>query len=288
METNIISESLNSWIQITWFEKYIEQMSSMTLQYLPKIIGAIIVIWIGFKIANFSCKLVRKLLSHEQIDTTVEKFIGNLVSIILKSLVLIAAAWMVWVQTASFIALLGAAGLAIGLSLSGTLSNFSSWIVILIFRNYKIWDWVEISWYFWKVVDISIFFTNVLTWDGRNILIPNTEAISGSIVNYTQEDLKRLDIDVGIGYSDSIDKAREVMVEIWKKNIKILNDHNISVIVQEMWDNAVILQFRGWTKMDNYLPVRAEITEEIKKQFDKQWISFPFPQRDVHLYKTDK
>ena len=286
------SENNNNQIDvlpsINELDTHIDLVSQMAISYIPRIVWALLVVWIGFKISNGIVKLLRKVLSAEKIDTTVEKFLWNLATFLLKWIVIIAAAGMIWVQTASFIALLWAIGLAIGLSLSGTLWNFASGLVILLFKTYRVWDWVEISDHFGKVIDISIFFTDVRTVDGRDVIIPNSEATSTSMINYSLEDKKRLDIDIGISYSDSIDKARDIMIEIWKSHDKILMSEPMNVVVVEMADNSVILQFRAWVRMDDYIASQFAIREQIKKEFDAKWVTFPFPQRDVYMYDMGK
>ncbi len=256
------------------------------LKYTPKIIGAIAVLWIGFKVANLWEKMIEKILKKQKMELTIRKFLGSLLKNTLRAIIFIAAIGMLGVQTSSFVALFATVGIAIGMALSGTLSHFASGIMILLFKPYKVWDLVETSGHFWKVSEVQIFNTILKTIDAKTIIIPNSDAIGGSIVNFSMEEKRRIDLDVGISYSDSIDKAREVMQAIAKSEERILDKEWVTIVVKELWDNAVIFAFRVWVNTPDYWDARFHLIETIKKEFDTAGISFPFPQRDVHIHNV--
>ena len=268
--------------------KYIDFAVAWTLSYMPKILWALIALWIGFKIANMLWKMVDKVLKSKQIDPTVEAFLVSLLRNILKALVFVAAVGILWVETSSFVAMFAAVGLAIGMALSGTLSHFASGIMILLFKPYKVGDVIETAGHTGKVSEVQIFNTVLETPQGRTIIIPNSEAIWSSIVNMSTVDKKRVDLLVGISYSDSIDTAREVLHKIADWEDMVLHDEWVTIWVHELWDNAIILAFRVWVKSEDALWAPLILNETIKKEFDATngKLNFPFPQRDVHLYNS--
>lgn len=269
-------------------QPYIDFGITGVMAYVPKIFGALVVLWIGFKIANGLGKLLTKALDAKKIDPTIEAFLVSLIKNILKAWVFIAAIGILWVQTTAFVAAFAAVGLAIGMALSGTLGHFASGIMILLFKPYKVGDLIETSGHFWVVKEVQIFNTILTTIDAKTIIIPNSDAIGGSIVNYSIEAKKRIDLDVGISYSDNIDTARKVLQEVAKKDARVLHDDEVSVFVKSLGDSAVIMCLRVWVKSEDYWPALADLTEETKKAFDatKGELNFPFPQRDVHIHNA--
>lgn len=269
-------------------EKYIDLATTWALSYMPKVLWAIAVIWIGFRLVNLLGKIIDKALKLKKIDETVEKFLVNLIKNILKALVFVAAIGIIWVETSSFVAMFAAVGLAVGMALSGTLSHFASGIMILLFKPYKVGDMIETAGHFGKVKEVQIFNTILETVDAKTIIIPNSHAIGSSIINLSMVNKKRVDIDVGISYSDSIDFAREVMHKVADANEMVLHDEGVTIAVKELGDNAVIFTFRTWVKTEDYWAAFFGLTEEVKKAFDatKGKLNFPFPQRDVHMYNA--
>lgn len=267
-------------------QKYMDIATSGVLSYMPKVIGALLVLWIGFKIANMIAKGIDKVLARKKIDPTVEAFLVSLLRNILKALVFVAAIWVLGVETSSFVAMFAAVGLAIGMALSGTLGHFASGVMILLFKPYKVGDFIETAGHIGVVKEVQIFNTILTTVDAKTIIIPNSSAIGGSIVNYSMEDKKRVDLDVGIAYGDSIDLAREVMQKIADNDERVLHDEGVTIAVKTLGDNAVIFTFRVWVKTADYWGAYFDLTEKVKKEFDATngKLNFPFPQRDVHLY----
>ena len=269
-------------------QKYIDLATTGILSYMPKVLWALLVIWIGFKVVNMIGELIDRALKLKKIDETVEAFLVSLIKNILKALIFVAAIGIIGVETSSFVAMFAAIGLAVGMALSGTLSHFASGIMILLFKPYKVGDMIETAGHFWKVKEVQIFNTILETVDARTIIIPNSEAIGSSIINLSMVNKKRVDISVGISYSDSIDKAREVLHKVADANDMVLHDEWVTIGITELWDNAVIFTFRVWVKTADYWAAFFALNEEVKKAFDATngELNFPFPQRDVHMYNA--
>lgn len=272
----------------TNIQSYYDLLASFAITYIPSILGAIVVLYVWFKVSNVIANKLERYFEKADFDPTVERFIVNILKVALKVMVLVAVVWILWVQTSSFVALFAAAGFALWGALSGTLGHFASGIVILWFRPFKIWDLVEIQWHTGTVIDISIFSTKIQTVDTKIVIVPNSDAISWSLVNYSMKEERQIDMPVGIWYTDDIDYAREVLTKIATDNDKaiITEDKPVKVIVKELWDNAVTLALRVWTTTDDYWAMKWELVETVKKEFDKTKgkLNFPFPQRDIHHY----
>ncbi len=275
-------ESLNSEQMNILFEKLVDYSAVI----VPKILWAILVLWIGFKIVNMINRGVHKIMDKNNWDPMLESFLSSLISILLKVMVIISAAGIIWVQTSSFVAMLAAAGLAIGMALSGTLQNFAGWVMILMFKPYKIWDYIEAGGYSGSVSQIHIFNTILLTPDKKTVIIPNSDISNSAMTNYSSEPVRRLDMQVWISYSDDIDLAKDTLLELAKADSRVMQDKDITIVVDSLWDSAVIINFRFFLKSSDYWPTKWEMTEKIKKTFDKKGLNFPFPQRDVHTYQA--
>ena len=275
---------INAFFWNTDLSKYVDLVINWVLNYAPKILWALLVLWIWFKIVNVVKKFILKIMDKQKIDPMLKGFLSSILSIILKTLVFISAAGILWVETSSFVAMLAAAGLAVGLALKGTLQNFASWVMLLLFKPFEIGDFVEAAGHGGKISKIEIFNTVMLTGDKKTIIIPNSEITSNSMVNYSKQPKRRVDLDVWIAYTDSIDTAREVLQEIAKNEQRISPNDEVVIWVKELWADAVILTFRTFVKSDDYWDVFFSLNETIKKEFDKNGLNFPYPQRDVHLY----
>jgi len=232
-------------------------------------------------------KMITKALDKADIDSTISTFLTGLLKNIFKALVVVAAVWVLGVQTTSFVAIFAATGLAIGMALSGTLGHFASGIMILLFKPYKVGDVITTAGHSWSVVEVQIFNTILQTPQGQTIIIPNSEAIGSSIVNMSTVEKKRVDLVVGISYSDSVDLAKETLEKIAKDSDIVLHDEGYTIWVCELADSAVNIAFRVWVKSDDYLPAHLVLTEAVKETFDKvDGLNFPFPQRDVHMFNA--
>jgi len=212
-------------------------------------------------------------------------FGGGSTYIALLAFVVVAALGQLGIQTTSFIAILGAAGLAIGLALQGSLANFAAGFLMIIFRPFNVGDYIEGAGMEGTVEQIQIFTTTLVTLDNKTVIIPNAKLTDDNIVNYTVKGIRRVDLVFGIGYGDDIDKARQVIDDVLGKDKRILNDPAIQISVAELGDSSVNFVVRPWVKCDDYWDVYMDTTENIKKGFDAGGINIPFPQRDVHLYQ---
>ena len=274
-------ESIDSEVALDLMNKFID----WSAVFVPKLIWALLVIWIWFKIVSMINRWIEKVMEANDWDPMLESFITSLIAIVLKIMVFISAAWILWVQTSSFVAILAAAGLAIGMALSGTLQNFAGWVMILMFKPYKIWDFIEAGWHSGSVKEIHIFNTILLSGDRKKIIIPNSDISNSSMINYSTEKKRRVDLQVWVSYSDDIDLVKTTLKEIAEADSRIIQKEGLTIAVAELWDNAVIFNYRFFVKSADYWSVRWDILENVKKIFDQKWLNFPFPQRDVHLYK---
>ena len=264
--------------------KYIDIAVEWVMTYTPKLIGALLTLWIGFKIINFVIKIADKAMGKARIDRALKKFVESIISAVLKVLLILTAAGMLGIQTTSFIAILGAAGLAIGMALSWTLQNFAGWVMILLFKPFKIWDFIEVWSHGWTVNEIQIFNTYLLTADKRTIIIPNSEISGKTLTNYTTVGKRLVEFVIGVSYDSDIDLVRETLTEIAKNEKKVIKKEWIDIFLAELADSAVVFKMRVTVKTPNYWPVYFSMLEDIKKTFDEKGISFPFPQRDVHIF----
>jgi len=254
------------------------------LSYTPKIFGSIILVYVWFKVWNMVWKMIHRVFDDHGMDQTVVTFISSFLKNIIKILVLVAAVWILWVETTSFVAAFAAMWLAIGMALSGTLWNFASGLVILMLKPYKVGDFVEIWEHSWHVKQVEIFNTYLRTQQYKTIIIPNSIAIENSITNYTIEKKKRIDLTIWIWYWDNIDTAREIISKVLKKSSIVIQKEWFTIGIQELWDSSVNFTVRYWVKSTDYFTGGFDVTENIKKEFDLGWVSIPFPQRDIHIF----
>jgi small conductance mechanosensitive channel len=253
--------------------------------YGMKVIGAIVIFVVGRWVVKGITRLIKRMMEKSKTDKTLVAFVGNLSYVALLAFVIIAALNQLGIQTASFIAVLGAAGLAIGLALQGSLSNFAAGVLMIIFKPFKVGDYIEGAGTAGIVEEIQIFTTQLATPDNKTIIIPNSKMTGDNIINYSTKGTRRVDLVFGIGYGDDIDKARQIIMKAIGQDARVLKDPEPVVVVSELADSSVNLTVRAWTKIEDYWGFYFETTEKIKKQFDAQGIRIPFPQRDVHLYE---
>ncbi len=262
---------------------YLEQITQMAIDFAPKLAGAIIVLIVGFWLANVISRVVYKRMAKSDMDEAIRNFLRSLISVLLKVMVVFSAAGIVGVETASFIAVLAAAGFAIGLALQGSLGNFAAGVLVLLFKPYKIGDFISAQGYSGTVKEIQIFNTILTALDNRIIIIPNGAIISGPIENITVNPERQLDLTFGIGYSDDIDKAKTILENEIKNCPGYLEDHGYKIMVKELADSSVNFAVRFWTKTEDYWTAFFHMQEYVKKAFDNQGVSIPFPQMDVHV-----
>lgn len=253
--------------------------------YAPSFLLALFTLAVGlWLIARFT-RVLFKRLSKRNYDPTVLKFTKNLVSVGLKVLLLVSVASMVGISTTSFIAVLGAAGLAIGLALQGSLANFAGGILILIFKPYELGDFIEAQGVSGTVAEIQIFNTILVTPQKQRIILPNGAVSNGTITNYSAEGIARADVSVGISYNDDIDKAKSIVMDILKSHPLVLDDPQPSVVLTELADSSLNLSVRPFTLTADKWTVHEDVMISIKKAFDENDIEIPFPQSDVHYHQ---
>ena len=246
---------------------------------------AALVFVVGRLIIGIINKLVAKLLSRRHIDASVQSFLRSLVKIMLTVLLIISVIGALGVNTTSFAALLASAGVAIGMALSGNLQNFAGGLVILLFKPYRVGDWIEVQGVQGKVQEIQIFHTLLLQADNKVVFIPNGSMSTAVVVNYTRTDTRRVEWTVGIDYGESVDKAKDVILNTIKADQRIQTDPEPAVLVSPLADSSVNLTVRVWVKNDDYWPVFHDIYNQIYDQFNAAGISIPFPQQTVHIVK---
>lgn len=262
-----------------------EQLTNVVYTYGPKLVGAIIVWIIGGYIIKVLIRSFSKMLEKRDTDASLKPFLLSLVSMLLKTMLVISVLGMLGVEMTSFIAILGAAGLAVGMALSGTLQNFAGGVIILLFKPFKVGDYIEAQGYAGVIKEIQIFNTIMLTVDNKTVILPNGSLSTNSMVNYSAEPQRRVDFTFGIAYGDSVDKARKILLELFKADKRILTDPASFVGLKEMADSSVNLTARVWVKSEDYWGVFFDINEKTYNAFNAEGISIPFPQMDVHLQK---
>lgn len=261
------------------------QAMSLVMTYAPKVVLAIVTLIVGLWLINRFVNVLDNKLGKK--DPTLNKFLCGLLSVILKILLLISVASMVGIATTSFIAIVGAAGLAVGLALQGSLANFAGGVLILIFKPFKVGDVIDAQGYLGSVREISILYTIVDTFDNRRIVIPNGQLANASLTNLSAYETRRCDMSFGIGYGDDIDKAKAVCKRLIEEDERALKDPEPLIVVGALGESSVDLTVRAWTKSTDLWPFYWDMHEKVKKAFDAEGISIPFPQRDVHMIKTD-
>ncbi len=266
-------------------EQIIKEIEPLVTIYGLKIVGAIVTLIIGVWIAKLLARTLGKVLRRREVDETLIKFAVSLVRIGLITFVMISAAAQLGIQTASFIAVIGAAGLAIGFALQGSLSNFASGVMLIIFKPIKVGNYIEGGGVAGSVESVGIFVTTLVTPDNRVIYVPNSNITGNNIVNNSVKDTRRVDMVFGIGYSDDIDKAKSVIQSMIDSDSRVLKDPAPQIVVSELADSSVNFNVRPWVNSTDYWGLYFDVTEAIKKKFDAENISIPFPQRDVHMHQ---
>ncbi len=256
--------------------------------YGLKVIAAIAILVVGRWVARLISSITRRLMGKADIDPTVSSFTGSLVYIALLVFVVLAALSQLGIQTTSFIAVLGAAGLAIGLALQGSLANFAAGFLMIIFKPFRVNDYIEGAGVGGTVEEIHIFTTTLKTPDNKTVIVPNAKLTSDNIVNYTAKGTRRVDLTFGIGYQDDIDKAKKVIAEVLANDSRILKDPPPQIALAGLGESSVDFVVRPWTTAQDYWSVYFDITEKVKKAFDANAITIPYPQRDVHVYQHAK
>ncbi|WP_038173663.1 MULTISPECIES: small-conductance mechanosensitive channel MscS [Vibrio] len=272
---------------LSYAEKWLTNNSDLLVQYGVNIISAVLILFIGNIIVKAVANSVSKVLEKKNMDKAVVEFIHGLVRYLLFVIVLIAALGRVGVQTASVVAVIGAAGLAIGLALQGSLSNFAAGVLIVAFRPFKSGDYVEVGGVAGSVEAIQIFQTVLKTPDNKMVVVPNSGVIGGPITNYSRHATRRVDLVIGVSYKADLKQTKQVIRETLEKDPRILKDPDMTIGVLALADSSVNFVVRPWVKTEDYWGVYFDAMQGIKEALDAAGIEIPFPQMDVHLNKAD-
>ena len=262
-------------------------LTEITVGFVPKLIGAILVLWIGLKVANMLRKLILRALDKRGAEGSLKSFLGSLINVLLKAMVIFMAMDVIGIKATSFIALLGAMGLAIGMALQGTLQNFAGGVIILLMKPFKVDDYIECGQYKGYIKEIRIFHTFMRPFNGRTIIIPNSELATKSLINHTREPLIRLDVVASVAYGTDLRKAKEVLWEVIKAEPLISWDpKEPKIAVSNLGDSSVDLTLWLWTKVEDYWTLWEHIREDIYIAFNNAGVEIPFPQVTVHQGKN--
>ena len=258
-------------------EEYIEKFKDILIEYTPKVITALLILIVGLFLIKIVIKSVKKLMNKGGVDITLQKFLGNLGGWTLKILLFIVVISKLGVETTSFAAILAAAGLAVGLALQGSLANFAGGVLIMIFKPFKIDDLIEAQGQIGVVKEIEIFTTKLIGLSNKEIIIPNGVMSNGTILNYSTEGTRRVDLVIGVSYDADIKKTKEVLMNVLTSHPKVLKDPAPGVTVSELADSSVNFAVRPWCKTEHYWDVYFEVTENVKLALDKAGIEIPYP-----------
>lgn len=266
-------------------ENIVDTLIEFGTVYGLRIIGALIIFVVGRWVAKLGRRVVEGMMTRGQIDSTLVKFTGNVTYGLLIVVAVLAALNQVGVQTTSFIAIIGAAGLAIGFALQGSLSNFAAGIMLIAFRPFKVGDFILAAGEAGTVEEVALFTTQLRTPDNKNIILPNSGITGGNITNFSANDTRRVDLVIGVSYSDDLKKVKAVLTDIVEKEERVLKDPAPTIGVLELADSSINFAVRPWVKASDYWGVYFDMLQGIKERFDEEAISIPFPQRDIHVYR---
>ena len=269
------------------FDQIVKKIIEVSLVYVPKIVIALIIWIVGKWIIKILIHTSNQILDKRNIDPTLRPFVKALIGTLLRILLIISVLGTIGIQMTSFVAIIGAAGLAIGMALSGTLQNFAGSVVILIFRPYKVGDFIEAQGYRGIVNEIHIFSTILKTLDNKTVVIPNGTLSTSSLINYTTEPRRRVDWTFGIAYGDDYNKAKEVLVRLTGTDNRILDEPPVFIALSELGDSSVNITVRAWVNTQDYWDVLFQLNEKVYSEFPKQGLNIPFPQMDVHVHPNN-
>lgn len=264
-----------------------DQFIKWLWEFVPGAISSILILVIGLWVIKFSTRMLRKFFKKKDYDETLEKFLYDLISMGLKILLVILVITQLGVKSSSLVAILGAAGLAVGLALQGSLANFAGGVLILFFKPFKIGDFISAQGVEGTVKEISIFTTKLNTFGNQLAIIPNGKLSNDNIINYSVEGKRRDKIDIGISYDSTIKTAKEILLKLINEQEQVIQDPIPVVVVSELGDSAITLSLRYWTLTEHFWDIHFYTLEEAKKRLDAAGISIPFPQTDIHIFHKD-
>ncbi|MFD1007901.1 small-conductance mechanosensitive channel MscS [Oceanisphaera ostreae] len=282
METDILSPDI-----VNQAQSWISNNQELIIHYAVNIAAAILTLVIGFIAVGMLTRGVNSVMKKRNVDTTISDFVTSLIKYGLLAFVIIAALGRVGVQTASFIAIIGAAGLAVGLALQGSLSNFAAGVLLIGFRFFKAGDYVEAGGTAGTVQSVQIFTTILMTADNRMIVVPNAKILNDNIINYSKEKTRRLDLVIGVSYRADLKLTKEVLTRIINADPRVLKEPECRIAVSNLGASSVDFIVRPWVEAGDYWALKFDLLEKIKNELDANNIGIPFPQMDVHLIKND-
>lgn len=264
-----------------WFNANSQLITSYTIN----ILAAVAIIYFGRKIGKYVTAVFVSTLEKKSVDKAVSSFLSSIVYVLLMAAVTLMALGQLGIETTSFIAILGAAGLAIGLALKDSLSNFASGVIIILFRPFKAGEFVEVAGISGSVKTIEVFSTTINTPDNKIIIVPNSTITGNSIVNYSREETRRIDLVIGVSYDADLKHAKQILTDVVKADERVLENPKPNIAVSELADSSVNFVVRPWVKTVDYWGTYFSLMENIKIELDKAEIGIPYPQMDVHLHK---
>jgi small conductance mechanosensitive channel len=266
---------------------YTEKGMALAAEYGPKLLLALILLFVGLWIIRIFTRMFERAMDKASVEVSLRKFLSSLVNLALKALLLVSVISTMDIEMTSFVAIIGAAGLAVGLALQGSLANFAGGVLILLFKPFKVGDYIEASGQSGTVSEISVFNTILKTIDNKVVIVPNGALSNDIKINYTAESTRRVDLTFGIGYSDDLRKAKAILQEIANADERVHKEPAPFVAVKELGESSVDFTYRVWVNTADYWVVYFSTIEKVKLTFDERGVSIPFPQRDVHLYQKN-
>jgi small conductance mechanosensitive channel len=276
------SMNLTTWLN----EDKLDQLLTFSVTYGVKIVMAAVVFFVGKWIVKRITGFIERRMLAANVDITISKFVKNILYYIFLVVIVIAALGQIGIQTASFVAIVGAAGLAVGLALQGSLSNFAAGVLLILFRPVKVGDFVEVAGVAGTVKEISIFSTTLLTGDNKTIIVSNSSVMNDNITNYSTQPIRRIDMVVGVSYDSNIQQVKDELQMLADTDERILKDQPVTIGVSALADSSINLVFRPWVASENYWPVTFDLNEKIKRRFDEVGIQIPYPTMDVNVSKV--
>jgi len=266
--------------------RYWDYFTTVLIEYSPRLISATIIFVVGWTVIKLIKKLIMRIMVKREMEPTLSKFLADILIWTLKILLFVTVISRLGVENSSFVAIIGAAGLAVGLSLQGSLSNFAGGVLIIMFKPFKVGDFIEAQGVMGTVKQIQIFVTQLSTVDNQVIFVPNGVLSNGTIINYTYATTRRADLTVAISYSSNIKRAKEIAMEVMEKHPMVLKDPAPIVLVKDLAESSINLAVRPWSELPDFFEMRSDILEQIKNEFDANGITIPFPQRDIHIKQS--
>lgn len=268
---------------INYLQKYWDYAITVLMEYSPRLISALLIFLIGWYAIKIIKRVVTRIMIKREMEPTLSKFLADILIWTLKILLFVTVISRLGVENSSFVAIIGAAGLAIGLSLQGSLSNFAGGVLIIMFKPFKVGDFIEAQGVSGTVQQIQIFVTQMATVDNQIIFVPNGALSNGNIINYSYAETRRANIIINISYDSNLKKAKEIIFEIIHNHPAILKEPEPVILVDSLGDSSVNIAVRPWSKLEDFFTMRSDILEQIKQKFEDNNITIPFPQSEIHI-----